>query len=99
MEDYMSRGERLVAFEVLLAKPDETPLRRGHHVTCSGDPRRLEELWLPGARAWVSRRLGRIEGWTPARRVVGSAISSDRAPDVSRVPDAPAPIRRFGRGR
>jgi hypothetical protein len=25
----------------LLAKPDEQPLRRVHHLTCAGDPRRV----------------------------------------------------------
>jgi hypothetical protein len=94
LEDYMTRGERLVAFETLLAKPDETSLRRGHHFTCSGDPRRLQERWLPGARIWIGHRLGRIEGWIPARRAVGSAIFSDRVPEVPRTPAVPKQIRR-----
>jgi hypothetical protein len=64
-------GERLVAFERLLARPDERHLRRGHRVTQPGDPRRLEDVWWRCARVWMGHRLGRrgvIEGWTPARR-------------------------------
>jgi hypothetical protein len=73
----MMRGERLTAFELLLAKPDEQPLRRGHHLTCPGDPRRLEERWLRVSRIWIAHRLGQrgvIEGWTLARRVAASPI-------------------------
>lgn len=70
----MSRGERLVAFERLLARPDDRILRRyrrGHVIKQPGDPRRLEDLWVRTARTWLMHRLGRrgvIEGWKPARR-------------------------------
>ncbi|MEO8679240.1 MAG: hypothetical protein ABI665_09355 [Vicinamibacterales bacterium] len=69
----MTRGQRLVAFERLLATPDPPELgHRGHCMTHAGHPLRFESEWLSASRAWLEYRLGQrrgiVEGWKPAVR-------------------------------
>lgn len=69
----MTRGERLLAYERLLAQPDPRGMHRAHRLTQPGHPLRLEAEWLPSARMWLAQRLaqrrGVVDGWTPAKRV------------------------------
>jgi hypothetical protein len=66
------KGERLHAFEQLLAQRDERALRgrRGHRLTQTGRRDRFD-TWVTFVRVWTARRLatsvGSADGWMPAR--------------------------------
>lgn len=71
-------GERLAAFERLLALPDPKvsrwqmllnraqrvrPSRYGHRLTYEGDRFRISKLWQRCADVWMAERIARAEGW------------------------------------
>lgn len=56
--------ERALAYEHLLALPDERALRgkRGHHITRPGDGERLEKIWSESQRVWTQARISQSIG-------------------------------------